>query len=140
MKHQVSSLISLILILVEQKVLFCRIIWPYIFNALIYIAFILNLLQVFYNLKRSTRTLCVINQFLPCCWPRGIFQLRSQFQSPIHSLIGFLKFFTKIRAKIAQLLRNTRIFLFFYLSLPTLIHFIYTKDEKSKTIGTCSTS
>lgn len=39
-----------ILILVEEEILFRRIVWPYIFYCLIYIAFVFYFLKILYNL------------------------------------------------------------------------------------------
>ena len=40
----------LVFVLVEEKIFFCGIVGPDVFDALVHIAFVFNLLQVFQNL------------------------------------------------------------------------------------------
>ena len=44
----------LILILVEEEIFFCRIVGPYLLDALVDIAFVFYLLQVLEHLQRCT--------------------------------------------------------------------------------------
>lgn len=74
-----------IFLLVEEKVVFRRIIGPNILDGFVYLAFVLDLLQVFEHLQRRPRTHGIIDQLLFRRRPRCIFQFGSQLKCPIHN-------------------------------------------------------
>ena len=64
---------QLVLILVEQEIFFSRIVGPDVFDALIHLTFILNLLQILQYFEWSSRTDGIIYEFILGSGPRCVF-------------------------------------------------------------------
>ena len=67
---------GLILLLVEEEIVFRGVVGPNIFYRLIDVAFVFDLLKVFQYFQRGARANRVIDQFLFGCGLRCIFQFR----------------------------------------------------------------
>ena len=65
----------LVLVIIPQEIILGRIIRPDVFDAIVNITFIFNLLQILQNLQRRTRTSCIVYQLIFCCRPWCIFKL-----------------------------------------------------------------
>ena len=104
-----------ILVLVEEEILFCGVVGPKVFDAVIHVAFVLYFLQVLKHLVWGARTHRLVYQFILGCRPGSIFQFGSQFKCPIHSLKFKIVFYIfqrphwcePLRARISPAARHT---------------------------------
>lgn len=65
---------ALIFFLVKEKIFLRRIIRPNILYAFVYFTVIFEFLKILDHVLRGARTVCVIDQFIFCCWPWSIVQ------------------------------------------------------------------
>lgn len=80
---------GLILILVEEEVFFGGVVGPYVFDGLVDFAFLFEFLEVFYHFHRGSAADGVVDEFVLCCGPGGVFELGGQFQCPVHIVGDF---------------------------------------------------
>ena len=64
----------LIFLLVEEKVVFGRIVRPDVLDRFVDLAGIFELLQIINNFEWSATAGCVVNQFFFCCRPWSFFK------------------------------------------------------------------
>lgn len=76
----------LILVLVEEKILFGGIVGPYVFYGFVYFAFVFELLKVLYDLHGSAGAHGVVYKLVLGGGPGSVFEFRCQFQCPVHDI------------------------------------------------------
>ena len=80
--------IVLILVFVEEKILFRWIVGPYLFNTFVYVAVVLDFLQVLNHFERRAGPSGIVNQFLFRSRPWCILKFGCELKCPIHSFIN----------------------------------------------------
>ena len=85
--NYLSNTKMLVFFLVEEKVVFCRIVRPDVLNTFVNLAVILKLFEILHNFQRSSGTGSIVYQFLLGGWPWSILQPIRKFKCPVHGKI-----------------------------------------------------
>lgn len=66
---------SSILVLVKEKIFVAWVVGPQVFDALVDLAVLLNLLEILDYFERGARALRIVNELVLGCWPGSVLEL-----------------------------------------------------------------
>lgn len=67
--------VTSILVLVKEKIFVAWVVGPQVFDALVDLTVLLNLLEILDYFERGARALCIVNELILGCGPRSVLEL-----------------------------------------------------------------